>query len=123
MTSGISRPSGTDLGTDGVDLIQADRAGNQARVLHTHGDAAETTVGTITAPASGSEGAGMPESIGGDVRPRPVAQMTMVSPGCTGLVGVTSSPLSARVMVARPVSRSRGAGAEDARARPAGSRS
>src|SRR5664280_1774648 len=40
----------------------------------------------------------------GEVRPRPVAQMTMESPGCTGLVGVTYSPLSARVMVARPVS-------------------
>src|SRR5260370_38177375 len=45
----------------------------------------------------------MPESMAGEVRPRPVAQMTMESPGCTGLVGVTSSPLSARAMVASPV--------------------
>ena len=29
--------------------------------------------------------------------------MVMESPGCTGLVGVISSPLSARVMVASPV--------------------
>src|ERR1017187_201392 len=61
-------------------------------------------IGRITALGSGSEGAGIPESMAGEVRPRPVAQMTMESPGCTGLVGVTYSPLSARVMVARPVS-------------------
>ncbi len=46
----------------------------------------------------------MPESMGGDVRPRPVAQITMQSPRWTGLVGVINWPLSARVMVARPVS-------------------
>src|SRR5258708_27425817 len=61
------------------------------------------TLGWITALGSGAEGDGMPESMAGEVRPRPVAQMTMESPGCTGLVGVTNSPLSARVTVARPV--------------------